>query len=59
MPIEIIELTVKATISEHKGPSSELPENPTSSSRDSDDKDLIIQEAVEKVLEILKRERER
>ena len=61
MPIEIVELTIKATITENERD----PASDSSAPRDqnlseeSGEKDLIIQEAVDKVLEILRREYER
>lgn len=56
MPIEIKELHIKAVINE--GSDNSAPTSPASPSAD-DDRDDLIAECVEKVLEILRQQQER
>ncbi len=58
MPIEIKELTVRFVINE-KSASSSSTQNNNSKALKLEDKNIIIDECVEKVLEILERQRDR
>ncbi|MEM8901562.1 MAG: DUF5908 family protein [Bacteroidota bacterium] len=59
MPVEIMELVIKATVRE-KEARQVVPTTPRPTSTSSDqDKSMLVQEVVEQVLEILKQQKER
>ncbi len=61
MPIEISELTIKAVVNQ-EGAGNGAPASPaaaTGAAPAAVDKEAIIREAVDRVLDIIKRERER
>lgn len=61
MPIEIRELHIKAVINEgeKRGGDTSQAEQPSASSAQMSDKDAIISECIEKVMEILNQKKER
>ncbi|TAG05193.1 MAG: hypothetical protein EAZ44_03750 [Cytophagia bacterium] len=59
MPIEIKELTVRFVINEKSASSSYNQNNNQNKALKQEDKKMIIEECVEKVLEMLERKRDR
>lgn len=59
MPIEIRELVIKAEITENGGGSTEASSQLSENGRNASNKDSIVAECVEKVLEILTQKIER
>jgi hypothetical protein len=58
MPVEILELIVRATVQEQEA-SSSIPASKGSGEVDQFQKQVLIEECVEQVLEILRRREER
>lgn len=58
MPVEILELIVRATVQE-QSPSSSIPASNGSGEVDHFQKQVLIEECVEQVLEIMRRREER